>query len=99
MNQEDTWKYAAFGKHPAAKDFIKFGTDTSILDGFADWVDDGYVFAGSDTRVWITSIGLEPGRHVDGQVPMQQSTSDGAGDMIAREIGNARKLVKKGRGG
>lgn len=42
MNQDDTWKFAAFGKHPAAKDFIKLGTDTSILDGFADWVENGY---------------------------------------------------------
>lgn len=42
MNQEDTWKFAAFGKHPAAKDFIRLGTDTSILDGFADWLEKGY---------------------------------------------------------
>ena len=38
----DGWKFAAFGKHPGAKDYIRLGSTTPILAGIADWVDKGY---------------------------------------------------------
>jgi len=36
------WRFAAFGKHPWAKDYIRLGSTTPMLTGFADWVDKGY---------------------------------------------------------
>jgi type VI secretion system protein VasJ len=36
------WRFAAFGKHPGAKDYIRLGSATPILAGIADWVDKGY---------------------------------------------------------
>jgi type VI secretion system protein VasJ len=36
------WKFAAFGKHPWAKDYIRLGSSTPLLEGIADWVDQGY---------------------------------------------------------
>jgi hypothetical protein len=37
-----TWRFAAIGKHPVAKDFIRLGENTSFVDGFAGWVEGGY---------------------------------------------------------
>ena len=37
-----TWRFAAIGKHPMAKDFIRLGENTSFVDGFAGWVEGGY---------------------------------------------------------
>ena len=36
------WRFAAFGKHPGAKDYIRLGSTTPMLTGIADWVDKGY---------------------------------------------------------
>jgi type VI secretion system protein VasJ len=36
------WRFAAFGKHPAAKDYFRLGDTTPLLEGIADWVDKGY---------------------------------------------------------
>ena len=36
------WRFAAFGKHPGAKDYIRLGSTTPLLEGIADWVDKGY---------------------------------------------------------
>ncbi len=36
------WRFAAFGKHPGAKDYIRLGSTTPMLEGIADWVDQGY---------------------------------------------------------
>jgi type VI secretion system protein VasJ len=36
------WRFAAFGKHPWAKDYIRLGSTTPMLEGIADWVENGY---------------------------------------------------------
>lgn len=36
------WRFAAVGKHPVAKDFIRLGDGTPLVDGFAGWVEGGY---------------------------------------------------------
>jgi type VI secretion system protein VasJ len=38
----ERWRFAAFGKHPGAKDYLRLGSTTPILTGIADWVDKGY---------------------------------------------------------
>jgi len=42
MNQENTWQFAAFGKHPVVKDYVKIGENSSFTEGFAEWVENGY---------------------------------------------------------
>lgn len=37
------WSWAAYGKHPSAKDFFKIGANFPLAAGFADWVRKGYV--------------------------------------------------------
>jgi type VI secretion system protein VasJ len=36
------WQWAAFGKHPTAKDFFRLGEKTPFFDGLFRWVEDGY---------------------------------------------------------
>lgn len=36
------WRWAAFGKHPVASDFFRFGEDIPLTKGFSDWVKKGY---------------------------------------------------------
>jgi type VI secretion system protein VasJ len=69
------WRFAAFGKHPWAKDFLRLGSATPILEGIADWVDKGY--AGiegkkrgmADAAAWrFWSKGFGPGALVCGVV-------------------------------
>jgi len=38
-----TWSWAAYGKHPSAKDFFRIGCSFPLAAGFADWVRKGYV--------------------------------------------------------
>ena len=37
-----TWRFAAEGKHPVARDFIRLGDIGPFADGFAGWVEGGY---------------------------------------------------------
>lgn len=37
-----SWRWAAHGKHPAAKDFFSLGRDTPLSRSFSDWVETGY---------------------------------------------------------
>ena len=69
------WRFAAFGKHPWAKDFIRLGSATPMLEGIADWVDKGYAGVegkkkgmadASSWRFW--SKGAGPGALVCGVV-------------------------------
>ncbi len=39
---EGTWQWAAFGKHPAAKDFFRLGRIGPLERDFSQWVDRGY---------------------------------------------------------
>ncbi len=36
------WSWAAFGKHPSARDFINIGQGSPLFSGFADWTETGY---------------------------------------------------------
>jgi type VI secretion system protein VasJ len=36
------WQWAAFGKHPAAKDYFQLGEKTPFFEGFFSWIEDGY---------------------------------------------------------
>lgn len=36
------WQWAAAGKHPAARDYIRLGPGSPMVNGFADWVAGGY---------------------------------------------------------
>lgn len=45
MSAPDTsqaWRFAAEGKHPVAKDFIRLGQTGPFAEGFAGWVEGGY---------------------------------------------------------
>ena len=75
MIAPDGWRFAAFGKHPGAKDYIRLGSTTPMLTGIADWVDKGY--AGiegkkkgmADAASWrFWSKGFGPGSLVCGVV-------------------------------
>ena len=39
---EGTWQWAAFGKHPVAKDFFRVGQFGPLAKEFSQWVDRGY---------------------------------------------------------
>lgn len=36
------WKWAAYGKHPVANDYLRLGKKFSLMGLLADWVDKGY---------------------------------------------------------
>jgi len=39
---EAPWQWAAYGKHPVAKDFFKLGRFSPLVQEFSHWVDRGY---------------------------------------------------------
>jgi type VI secretion system protein VasJ len=77
------WRFAAFGKHPGAKDYIRLGSTTPLLEGIADWVEKGYegiegkkkgMADAASWRFW--SRGFGPGALVCGVV---RDSVDGLG--------------------
>ena len=44
------WHWAAFGKHPVAKDYFKMGSDVPLLKAFSGWVEQGYQLLGAKRR-------------------------------------------------
>lgn len=42
MRTKNSWTWGVFGKHPAARDFIRLGPDFPIFTAFYDWVERGY---------------------------------------------------------
>jgi len=42
MDDEKNWQWAAFGKHPTAKDYFRLGEETPFVEGLFDWVENGY---------------------------------------------------------
>lgn len=42
IEDEKNWKWAAFGKHPAAKDYFRLGEETPFVAGLFSWVENGY---------------------------------------------------------
>jgi len=37
------WAWAAFGKHPSARDFIRLGPELPIFNAFCNWVERGFL--------------------------------------------------------
>jgi len=44
------WRFAAVGKHPAARDFLRVGSPSPLVEGLAAWVDAGYAGIGEKRR-------------------------------------------------
>jgi type VI secretion system protein VasJ len=42
LKSAPAWKWAAFGKHPAAGDFINAGPNDPFFQAFSGWVENGY---------------------------------------------------------
>ena len=42
VESAQNWRWAAFGKHPVARDFFRIGPDLPLGKGFSDWVENGY---------------------------------------------------------
>lgn len=42
INDEKYWQWAAFGKHPAAKDYFRLGEESTFVTGLFSWVENGY---------------------------------------------------------
>jgi len=42
IENENNWRWAAFGKHPAAGDYFRLGENTPFCEGLFGWVEDGY---------------------------------------------------------
>ncbi|MEW6599494.1 MAG: type VI secretion system-associated protein TagF [Nitrospirota bacterium] len=42
IKSSQLWSWAAYGKHPSARDYINVGQDSPIAKGFSGWVDSGY---------------------------------------------------------
>ncbi len=42
LRNKTKWDWAAFGKHPVAKDFFRLGPGLPILDAFSGWLEAGY---------------------------------------------------------
>lgn len=50
-----TWRWAAFGKHPAVRDYFSVGPPDPLLTAFSKWVDDGYRGLNRETREGISA--------------------------------------------
>lgn len=42
IKSNNSWNWAAYGKHPVAKDFFHVGHNMPLLKGISDWVEHGY---------------------------------------------------------
>ncbi|MBC8017923.1 MAG: type VI secretion system protein TssA [Verrucomicrobia bacterium] len=42
MEDGQNWQWAAFGKHPTAKDYFRIGAETPFVEGLFGWVENGY---------------------------------------------------------
>ncbi len=42
IGSSSSWQWAAWGKHPAAKDFFSIGAKDPLVQAFSDWVEKGY---------------------------------------------------------
>jgi len=47
IGMNSSWHWAAYGKHPVAKDYFRLGDDFPLGKGLSDWVDRGYRALGS----------------------------------------------------
>jgi type VI secretion system protein VasJ len=49
VKQDIPWIWAAAGKHPAVKDYIRLGQDTPVMGAFSRWVEVGFSRVSRDT--------------------------------------------------
>lgn len=42
LEDGQNWQWAAFGKHPTAKDYFRLGQETPFVEGLFGWVEKGY---------------------------------------------------------
>lgn len=42
IGTKKNWNWAAFGKHPVAKDYFSVGWESPLIHGLSDWVRNGY---------------------------------------------------------
>lgn len=42
IGDNGTWRWSAFGKHPAAADYFRLGQSSPFADGLSKWVENGY---------------------------------------------------------
>lgn len=54
MASNQFWHWAAFGKHPAARDYFRLGENHPLIKGFSDWVEIGY-------QTWTSKRMTSPG--------------------------------------
>lgn len=79
MNTSATWAWAAFGKHPVVKDYIRFGRETPVADALSRWVEEGYTRVSGNTALhsWrFFTRGTQPEELVCG---LLRDSFDGAG--------------------
>ena len=50
MRSNKDWVWAAFGKHPVARDFIRLGSDLPIFNAFCSWVERGFLMNRRDNH-------------------------------------------------
>jgi len=50
IRDKNAWDFAAFGKHPAAGDYLSLGAVTPLLKGFSAWMEKGYSLVEADKR-------------------------------------------------
>jgi len=63
------WRFGAFGKHPAARDYFRVGSSTPMTEGFSGWVEEGYgkigggrsrsAYDAQSWRFWARSSGKD----------------------------------------
>ncbi len=42
LRKSSAWNWAAIGKHPVAKDYIRIGTPSPLIEALGEWVANGY---------------------------------------------------------
>ena len=42
VKSKSSWNWAAWGKHPVARDYFRVGSKDPLLKAFSDWVEKGY---------------------------------------------------------
>jgi len=42
IKSNQAWEWGAFGKHPVARDYIRIGPETPLMQAFSRWIENGY---------------------------------------------------------
>jgi len=50
IGSSNSWQWAAWGKHPVARDFFSVGSNAPMVKAFSDWVEKGYKIFTSKER-------------------------------------------------